>query len=861
MPTDLLELVATLFIDTDPFRTGLDAAGDMLESFGRVVIDFAEDTLRTGLAFDKAMAGVFAVTQTTDKATKSMLENAAIAEAERSAFTTAEVAMAEYYEGLAGYNAQEIADGLHAIVVAAEASGESLPLVADIITDVNRAFKGQASEQEHVADVLAATATSTNTTIGKLGQSFKHVAPVAGALGYEIEDVAILFGVMADNGTKASQAGTSLRNILTRLGTNAGATNKDLGALEILTDALGVSFYDASGKVRPLVTVIEEARESWQGLNDVEKDSVLDAFVQLEVGGKDADEVMKTLGKDVKWAKEALAEYNKTRDSAKEKEYETSIRNVAASYSTLFDLLGMKVDPANDNLQTLYTSMVQAKAKLGELSDEERIYFAKQIGSLRGMTPWLELMEAETEHWDNVKTAIMNATGAAEEMRDIRMGSNLWGDVETFKAAFDGLKTRIYLDARDPLREVVQEGTEGLRRISIAVGEDGIIGGLKQLSIELKNIRTNETFQDFVTNLGAAVQEVMLMLPDLGIDLAASAASLGKDFGMGLMGGAIEALEGTKAGEMIESLMNNPKLANIANWIFGDLDTGNDTSKAIDEEYVIPLKLLPDPEDLGFVKDELTGVYVQAGEEGGKQMMDNVAAEVTKSVDGSVGGPLRNAMSVAGTEGGADMTANITNKVNSFAPDVSDILSSFIGNGGAIAGALFTTLFGNKLNTESWNMADFLANTLGGAGNKAGWDIASGIQSALNFSSFTVGITGVINNVVNKAKGLFGWNASAMSSGRIYTKPTVFGYYNNAYQVAGDAGPEAVVGVNSLQRMITSAVHNAGAGQEVVVPRNDSRQLTVILELDRQQLAKTMYRLNNEETQRVGVKLAKGVDY
>ena len=40
--------------------------------------------------------------------------------------------------------------------------------------------------------------------------------------------------------------------------------------------------------------------------------------------------------------------------------------------------------------------------------------------------------------------------------------------------------------------------------------------------------------------------------------------------------------------------------------------------------------------------------------------------------------------------------------------------------------------------------------------------------------------------------------------------------------------------------------------------RMNPTQLTVILELDRQALGKTVYKLNNEETQRVGVKLAGG---
>ena len=43
--------------------------------------------------------------------------------------------------------------------------------------------------------------------------SFKYVAPVAGALKYSVEDTAVAIGLMANSGIKSSQAGTALRSI------------------------------------------------------------------------------------------------------------------------------------------------------------------------------------------------------------------------------------------------------------------------------------------------------------------------------------------------------------------------------------------------------------------------------------------------------------------------------------------------------------------------------------------------------------------------------------------------------------------------------------------------------------------------
>jgi phage-related minor tail protein len=56
-----------------------------------------------------------------------------------------------------------------------------------------------------------------------------------------------------------------------------------------------------------------------------------------------------------------------------------------------------------------------------------------------------------------------------------------------------------------------------------------------------------------------------------------------------------------------------------------------------------------------------------------------------------------------------------------------------------------------------------------------------------------------------------------MGNGMIFTNPTIFGMANGRLQGAGDAGPEAVVGVHSLQRMISEAVANTSGNDPSVI--------------------------------------------
>src|SRR5699024_2996619 len=82
------------------------------------------------------------------------------------------------------------------------ASGEDLATTSDIVTDAITAFGLSAQDAGRFSDVLAAASNNANTNVAMLGESFKYVAPVAGALGYSVEDVAVALGLMANAGVK-----------------------------------------------------------------------------------------------------------------------------------------------------------------------------------------------------------------------------------------------------------------------------------------------------------------------------------------------------------------------------------------------------------------------------------------------------------------------------------------------------------------------------------------------------------------------------------------------------------------------------------------------------------------------------------
>ena len=213
--------------------------------------------------FEQAMSKVQAITNASNEDMKKL--NATAQElGAKTQFSASQAAEAMSYLGMAGWKTEQIISGMPGLLDLAAASGSDLATVADIVSDDLTAFGMSASQAGHMADVMAAASTNANTNVEMMGQTFKYAGAVAGALGYDLEDVAIATGLMANAGIKADQAGTSLRSIMTRL----AAPTKESGTA---MDMLGISVTNADGTMKPFMQTMEDLRDAFSGLSEAEK--------------------------------------------------------------------------------------------------------------------------------------------------------------------------------------------------------------------------------------------------------------------------------------------------------------------------------------------------------------------------------------------------------------------------------------------------------------------------------------------------------------------------------------------------------------------------------------------------------------
>ncbi|MEY9980068.1 phage tail tape measure protein [Lysinibacillus sp. RC79] len=181
-------------------------------------------------------------------------------------FSAKQVTEGFKYMALAGWDVKQSMDGIDGVLNLAAASGEDLALVSDILTDAISAFGDKASDATRYADVLAATASNANTDVAGLGEAFKYVAPVAGALGYSLEHTSAALGLMANAGVKGSAAGTALRGSLTNLA-------KPTKEMQKAMDKLGISIKDSNGEMKPLDVLLQDMRGSFKNLTADQKAS------------------------------------------------------------------------------------------------------------------------------------------------------------------------------------------------------------------------------------------------------------------------------------------------------------------------------------------------------------------------------------------------------------------------------------------------------------------------------------------------------------------------------------------------------------------------------------------------------------
>lgn len=368
--------------------------------------------------FEYSMSEVAAISGATGD-DLALLESKAKEMGETTKFSASESAEALKYMAMAGWKTSDMLDGLEGIMNLAAASGEDLGTTSDIVTDALSAFGLTASDSGHFADVLAKASSNANTNVSMMGETFKYIAPVAGALGFSAEDTALAIGLMANSGIKASQAGTSLRGALTNLAnptdTMAGMMVKLGLATEDTTNVID------SGKLQKAQAKVENKTI------DMEKAQIKynDAIAKYGVNSSQAQTAALNLEKAQNNLEAAVNDLNAAQKGSVEV---TGINN-----NLLVDSEG--------KTKSLREVMVTLRSAFSGLTEEEQAQAAATLFGKEAMSGMLAIINASDSDFNKLVSSIDSADGAAKEMADT-MNDNLSGQITLLKSQLEGLADR-----------------------------------------------------------------------------------------------------------------------------------------------------------------------------------------------------------------------------------------------------------------------------------------------------------------------------------------------------------------------------------------------------------------------------------
>lgn len=148
-------------------------------------------------------------------------------------------AMTELAKG--GLNVRDSMSAAKATLILAAAAQTSNAEAATITARALNTFSLKGKDAARVTDVLAGAANASTLEISDVAQGFQQAGSSAAALGIPIQDLATQLGLMANKGIAGSDAGTSLKTMLTRLNPSTMKAGDEV-------DKLGIHVYDAHGK-------------------------------------------------------------------------------------------------------------------------------------------------------------------------------------------------------------------------------------------------------------------------------------------------------------------------------------------------------------------------------------------------------------------------------------------------------------------------------------------------------------------------------------------------------------------------------------------------------------------------------------
>lgn len=233
---------------------------------------------KTAIDFEKQISAIGAVSGSSEQELE-LLRQKALQLGADTAFGAGEAALAMESLVKAGLSVDEVLNGAADATVALAAAGSvALPEAAELSANAMSQFNLSARELPHVADLIAGAANASTISVSDFGQSLAQVGAVANLAGQTFDDTAVAIALMGNAGIKGSDAGTSLKTMLSNLIPTTLRQKEAFRELGLETGKSGNAFINADGSFKSLGEVAGILEKQLGGLTEEQRALALETI-------------------------------------------------------------------------------------------------------------------------------------------------------------------------------------------------------------------------------------------------------------------------------------------------------------------------------------------------------------------------------------------------------------------------------------------------------------------------------------------------------------------------------------------------------------------------------------------------------
>lgn len=329
--------------------------------------------------------------------------------------TAGESAAALGYMALAGWDVNESTSALMPVLKLSESTNLDLARTSDLVTDSMGALKLEVSELPEYLDLVTKAQNSSNQTAEQLMEAYIRAGGAARSLGIDAKDAGIALGILANNGTKASEGGRTLNAMLTRIAANKEAVKQ--------MNALKISIFDAKGNFVGFEEALKRMNKGLDGLTMEEQAKAL-----KKIAGTQYYTKMKYLLDGVKEGADGS-----------ESAWDALEKKLSHAEGTLDEMDAKITGTMSGSMQIMNSALSDAKISFGDAFKGEIVEVIQDFTGLfnslsEGITGFADENEiAIHQTFESIKE---NVTGAGEFIGDFAAG--VIENFDTIKAVAAG---------------------------------------------------------------------------------------------------------------------------------------------------------------------------------------------------------------------------------------------------------------------------------------------------------------------------------------------------------------------------------------------------------------------------------------